>query len=242
MPVMPEHLVTSTGSYGEHALLVGDPARAELIAHELLDEARLVTDARGLRGYVGSFDGRTVGIQTTGMGGPSAAIVIEELIQLGVRRIVRLGTCGSLSPLVAPGDFLCAAAAIPADGTSQTYVGNEPHAPLADFEIVHAAVHDAKHAGVKMRVGLVVTTDAYYDPGAGRAARWAARGALAVDMETAPLLTIAPLRNVSAASFLICSNRVNEPATRLTAEALRATVIACAPVALGALISEPKNK
>ncbi|MEI7439479.1 MAG: purine-nucleoside phosphorylase, partial [Thermoleophilia bacterium] len=134
---MPEHLRTSTGAYGEHALLVGDPARAELIATELLDGAELVTDARGLNGYAGQFNGRSVGVQTTGTGGPSAAIVIEELIQLGVRRIVRLGTCGSLSPLLAPGDFFCAAAAIPADGTSQTYVGGEPHAPLADFEIVH---------------------------------------------------------------------------------------------------------
>ena len=238
---MPEHLRTRIGAYGEHALLVGDPARAELIATELLEGAELVTDARGLNGYAGRFNGLTVGVQTTGMGGPSAAIVIEELIQLGVRRIVRLGTCGSLSPALAPGDFFCAAAAIPADGTSQTYVGGEPHAPLADFEIVHAAVHDAKKAGVRMRVGLVATTDAFYDPGAGRATNWAARGALAVDMETAPLLTIAPLRGVSAASFLICSNRVNEPATRLSPDAQRTTVLTCAPIALGALVSEPKH-
>ena len=213
---MPEHLRARTGAYGEHALLVGDPARAELIATELFEGAELVTDARGLNGYAGRFNGLTVGIQTTGMGGPSAAIVIEELIQLGVRRIVRLGTCGSLSPSLAPGDFFCAAAAIP-------------------------AVHDAKKAGVRMRVGLVATTDAFYDPGAGRATNWAARGALAVDMETAPLLTIAPLRGVSAASFLICSNRINEPATRLSPDAQRTTVLSCAPIALGALVSEPKH-
>jgi len=238
---MPEHLLTTADAYGEHALLVGDPARADLIASELLEDAALLTDARGLRGYAGTFKGRRVGVQTTGMGGPSAAIVIEELIQLGVKRIVRLGTCGALSDVLVPGDFFCAAAAIPADGASQTYVGGEPHAPLADFEIVHAAVHDAKHAGVRMRVGLVATTDAYYDPGAGRATRWAARGAIAVDMETAPLLTIAPLRGVSAASFLIVANRVGQPATRLTPEAQRTAVLTCAPIALGALTSEPKH-
>jgi len=239
---MPDHLHARPGAYGEHALLVGDPQRADLIAHELLEGAELVSDERGLRGWVGRFDGRPVGVQTTGMGGASAAIAIEELIQLGVRRLVRLGTCGAISPLVEPGDFLCAAAAIPADGTTRTYLGDEPHAPLADFEIVHAAVHDAKRAELRMRVGLVATTDAYYDPGAGRAGRWAARGALAVDMETAPLLTIAPLRGASAASFLLVSNRVADPASRLSADALRDAVLRCAPIALGALISEPKQR
>lgn len=237
---MPEHLQTQAGAFGAHALLVGDPQRADLLAAELLDGAELVTDARGLRGWAGSFAGTRVGIQTTGMGGASAAIAIEELIQLGVRRLVRLGTCGSIAPDVAPGDLLCAAAAIPADGTSRTYVGDEPHAPLADFEVVHAAVHDAKKAGVRMRVGLVATTDAYYDPGAGRAARWAARGALAVDMETAPLLTIAPLRGASAGSFLVATNRVAQPSTRLDADAQREAVLRLAPIALGALVSEPK--
>jgi DeoD family purine-nucleoside phosphorylase len=239
---MPAHLTLPSGSFGEHTLLVGDPARAALIADELLDGAQRLTDARGLLGFVGTFNGTKVGVQTTGMGGPSVAIVIEELIQLGARRLVRLGTCGSLADDVAPGDFLCAASAIPADGTSQTYVGGEPHAPLADFEIVHAAVHDAKHAGIPMRVGLVATTDAYYDPGAGRAARWAARGALAVDMETAPLLTIAPLRNASAASFLVVANRVSEPASGLSPDERRDVVLRCAPVALGALVAEPKHR
>ncbi len=239
---MPAHLTLPPGSFGEHVLLVGDPVRAELIAGELLDGAERLTEARGLLGFVGTFDGRRVGVQTTGMGGPSTAIVIEELIQLGVRRLVRLGTCGALVPDVAPGDFLCAASAIPADGTSQTYVGGEPHAPLADFEIVHAAVHDAKHAGVPMRVGLVATTDAYYDPGAGRAARWAARGALAVDMETAPLLTIAPLRGASAGSFLIVANRVSEPSSQLDVDARRDIVLRTAPIALGALVAEPKRR
>lgn len=239
---MPEHISAESGAYGEHVLLVGDPARADLIAYEVLDSAERITELRGLHGYVGTFDGKRVGVQTTGMGGPSAAIVMEELIGLGARRMVRLGTAGSIVPDLAPGDFLCAAAAIPADGTSQTYLHGEPHAPLADFEIVHAAVHDAKHAGVRLRVGLVATTDAYYDPGAGRAASWAERGALAVDMETATVLTIAPLRNVSAGSFLVVSNNVGDPSSRLTPEVQQEAVLTLAPVALGALLSEPKRR
>ena len=160
----------------------------------------------------------------------------------GVQRIVRFGTFGSLSPDFAPGDLLCAAAAIPHDGASRALVGGEPHAPLADFEIVHAAVHDAKHAGVRMRVGLIATTDLYFDPDTELDQRWAARGAVGVDMETATLLTLAPLRGISAGSFLVCSNRVDEPDTQWSEADQRTAILTAAPVALGALLSEPKPK
>ena len=239
---MGEIVTAEPGAYGEHVLAVGDPARAELLAAELLEGAERVSDARGLPGFAGSFGGRRVGIQAHGVGGPSAAIVVEELVRAGVRRIVRLGTCGALVPDLAPGDLVCAAAAIPADGTSRALTGGEPHAPTADFEVVHAAVHDAKHAGVRMRVGLVATTDLFYDPDDALDARWAARGAIAVDMETAVLLTLAPLRGVSAASLLVCSNRVDDPASQLAPAAARAAMLAVAPIALGALLSEPKGR
>lgn len=239
---MAEVVVSEPGALGTHVLIVGDPGRAELIAGEVLDGAERVSGARGLPGFAGTFGGKPVGVQAHGIGGPSAAVVVEELVQAGATRIVRFGTFGSLSPDFGPGDLLCAAAAIPHDGASRALTGGEPHAPLADFEIVHAAVHDAKHAGVRMRVGLVATTDLYYDPDDDLDRRWAARGAVGVDMETATLLTLAPLRGISAASFLVCSNRVDAPATQWTAEQHRAAVLEAAPVALGALLSEPKPK
>lgn len=239
---MAEVVLTAPGAFGAHALIVGDPQRAELIAAELLEDAERITDARGLPGFAGTYGGRRVGVQAHGIGGPSAALVVEELAQAGVTRIVRLGTFGSLSPEFAPGDLLCAAAAIPHDGASRALVGGEPHAPMADFEIVHAAVHDAKHAGVRMRVGLVATTDLYHDPDDDLDRRWAARGAVGVDMETATLLTLAPLRGISAGAFLVCSNRVDDPASQWTADAHRAAMLTAAPVALGALLSEPKPK
>ena len=238
---MPEIVITEPGAFGEHVLVVGDPRRAELLASEVLEDARLVCDARGLPGWAGTFEGRRVGLQAHGVGGPSAALVVEELVQVGARRIVRLGTFGSLSPAFAPGDLLCAAAAIPHDGASRALVGGEPHAPLADFEIVHAAVHVAKGLGVRMRVGLVATTDLYVDPDDELDRRWAARGAVGVDMETATLLTLAPLRGVSAGSFLVCSNVVDAPATQWTADEQRAAILSAAPIALGALLSEPKT-
>ena len=242
MPRMAEVVLSEPGAFGTHVLIVGDPKRVELLATEVLEDAQLVGDARGMVGYVGTFNGKRVGIQTHGIGGASAALVVEELVQAGVTRIVRLGTFGSLSPAFQPGDLLCAAAAIPHDGASRALVGGEPHAPMADFEIVHAAVHDAKHLGVRMRVGLVATTDLYFDPDDDLDRRWAARGAVGVDMETATLLTLAPLRGISAGSFLVCSNVVDAPATQWTADEHRAAFLTAAPVALGALLSEPKPK
>lgn len=234
--------MTEPGAFGRHALVVGDPDRAELIATELLADVERTSDRRGLPGFAGTWDGKRVGIQAHGVGGASAVLVFEELIRAGAERIVRLGTCGALAPDLAPGDLLCAAAAIPHDGASQALVHGEPHAPMADFEVVHAAVHDAKHAGIPMRVALVATTDLFYDPDDGLDGRWAARGAAAVDMETATLLTLAPLRGISAGSFLICSNRVDDPTSQLDADAQRAAMLAAAPIALGALLAEPKRR
>jgi len=129
----------------------------------------------------------------------SAAIVVEELVQLGVKRIVRVGTCGGLQADMTLGDLVLAISAVPADGTMLTYTGGEPHAPTADFELVHAAVHQAKHDGTKLRVGPCVSSGTFYDPDAGRAQRWSDRGVLAVEMEASILFTIAALRRVQAA-------------------------------------------
>src|SRR5213079_2212409 len=94
--VMPIHLRAGAGDYAEACLLPGDPLRARWIAETLLDDARQVNAERGLLGFTGTFGGKRVSVQATGMGAPSTAIVAEELIQLGVRRLLRVGTCGAL--------------------------------------------------------------------------------------------------------------------------------------------------
>ena len=102
---------------------------------------------RGMLGYTGTFNGTPVSVQASGMGCPSAAIVIEELVQLGVKKLMRVGTCGGLQPDLAIGDLVIALSATAADSTASHYVGDEPHAPTADFGLVHEAVHQAKHLG-----------------------------------------------------------------------------------------------
>jgi DeoD family purine-nucleoside phosphorylase len=206
---VPLHLRAEPGDYAAACLLPGDPLRARWIADTLLEDAREVNGERGLLGFTGTYEGKPVSVQATGMGTPSTAIVFEELVQLGVRRFLRIGTCGALRPELALGDLVFALSAIPADGTSSRFVAGEPHAPTADWELLHGAVHAAKGLGERPHVGPIATSDTFYDPDPERHARWGARGVLAVEMESALLFTLAPLRGVQAATLLVVSDLVH---------------------------------
>jgi len=208
---VPIHLRADPGDYAEACLLPGDPLRARWIAETRLDGARQVNGERGLLGFTGSFQGKPVSVQASGMGTPSAAIVVEELVQLGVKRILRVGTCGGLASSLALGDLVLALSAVPADGTSRRYVDGEPNAPTADWELLHGAVHAAKELGQRLHVGPIASSDAFYDPDGAQAGRWAARGVLAVEMEAAAVFTIAALRGVRAGCLLAVSDLLEGP-------------------------------
>src|SRR5436190_10856981 len=205
---MPIHVRAEAGDYAEACLLPGDPGRARRIAEEHFDGVAERNTHRGLLGYTGEFRGTPLSVQATGMGGPSTAIVVEELVQLGVRRFLRVGTAGSLQEEIALGELILAVSAVPADGTSREYTGGEPHAPTADWELVHGAVHAAKGLGARLHVGPVATCDTFYDPDQDRVKRWSERGVLAVEMEAATLFTLASLRGVGAGCLLVASNTV----------------------------------
>src|SRR5438552_11300105 len=149
---MPIHVRAEPGEYAEACLLPGDPLRAKYIAETYLDNAVERNTERGMLGYTGEFEGRPVSVQATGMGCPSAAIVIEELVQLGVKRMLRVGTCGGLQPDLQLGDLIVALAAIPADATARHLVGTDQHVPTASWEPVHGPVHVAKEVGQAMRI------------------------------------------------------------------------------------------
>jgi DeoD family purine-nucleoside phosphorylase len=230
---VPIHLRAEAGDYAEACLLPGDPVRARYVAETFLEGVREVNAERGLLGFTGTYRGEPVSVQATGMGAPSAAIVVEELVGLGVRRLLRIGTCGSLQPAVALGDLIVVLAAVPADGTTTTLLGGEAHAPTADWGLVHGAVHAAKELGTAVHVGPVVTTDLFYDPDRERAARWAARGVLAVEMEAATVLTLGALRGVQAGCLLAVSDRIaDEGFERIGDEELRQAVDRLAELAL----------
>ena len=163
---MPIHVRANPGDYADACLLPGDPLRAKYIAETYLDNPVLRNEERAMYGYTGEFEGKPVSVQATGMGCPSAAIVVEELIQLGVQRLIRVGTCGGLQPDLKLGDLIVAVSAVAADSTAAHLV-NEPHVPTADWELVHDAVHSAKELGKPVRVGPIVSSDLFYNPDDG---------------------------------------------------------------------------
>jgi purine-nucleoside phosphorylase len=185
----------------ERVLLPGDPGRAMRIAQLLLDGPRMLNHNRGLWGYTGvAADGAPLTVQSTGMGGPSAAIVCEELLRLGARRLVRVGTCGALEPGLALGDLVIAEAVMACDGASRA-LGADGRV-VADAGLAAAL----RRAVPGARAGVVVSSDLFYDPDEGRARGWAAEGAVAVEMEAAAVLTVAARAGAAAACVLAVSD------------------------------------
>ena len=208
---MPLHLRPST-PYAPDVLLPGDPGRALALAQALLTEPRMSNHARGLWGYTGKTgEGRPLSIQSTGMGGPSAAIVLHELAELGVQRAIRVGTCGALDPDLRHGELVVAAEALAEDGASRALGAEEVEA--ADDELTAALATQQATAGPASRI---VTTDLFYDgAGAGeRAESWRSRGAVAVEMEAATLFTVGRAVGVKTACVLAVSDTF-EDGTRL---------------------------
>jgi DeoD family purine-nucleoside phosphorylase len=230
---VPIHIRAEQGEYGDACLLPGDPLRAKYIADTYFENPVQRNGERGMLGYSGEWEGAPVSVQATGMGCPSAAIVMEELVQLGVKRFLRVGTCGGLQPDMKLGDMIVALTAVPADRTVEAYVDHEPHCPTASWELVHGAVHAAKEVGQDMRVGPIVSSDVFYNPDGEQYERWSSRGVLAVEMEAAILFTLGALRSVHAAALLTVSDVVVEGEfRRISDDELRAAVDRLTRVAL----------
>lgn len=221
-----------TADLAERLLLPGDPGRALLLAQSLLERPKMFNHNRGLWGYTGAAaDGEPLTIQSTGMGGPSAAIVVEELIRLGARRIVRVGSCGALVGGFALGDALIAEAALGQDGTSRALGAGERVA--ADAALTEALAAAAEADGGARR-GAVLTTDLFYDP-AGEHADPPPREALAIEMETATLFQLGALRGVQTACALVVSDLLGPQRGRIDAEAMEAAAIRVGRFAVAAL-------
>jgi 5'-methylthioadenosine phosphorylase/purine-nucleoside phosphorylase len=236
---MPIHLRGNPGDYADGCLLPGDPLRAKYIAETFFDDPVEVNTERGMLGYTGTFQGKPVSVQASGMGCPSAAIVVEELVQLGVKKILRVGTCGGLQPGMTMGELIVAVSATPADRTAATLVRGEPHAPTADWELVHGAVHHAKELGKKVRVGGIVSSDVFYNPDGEQYQRWSDRGILGVEMEAATLFTLGALKKIRTGCLLTVSDVVVEGEfQRITDEDLRAAVDQMTELALVTITDE----
>jgi DeoD family purine-nucleoside phosphorylase len=220
----PVHVRAEPEDFAESVLLPGDPRRATYIAENFFDDAKLVTEERGMLGYTGTYKGMPVSVQAPGMGCPSAAIVTEELIQLGARNLLRVGTCGGYSRELRLGDLVVATAATPNDGTVSSITQGLPYAPAAHFDIVHAAHHAAERSGRRTFIGPIVSSDLFYDPEDEPARLWGDLGVLAVEMEASAIFTLAAMRGVRAGCLLTVSDTIAEEIVRISDADLRDAV------------------
>ena len=228
IPREPIHL-NPAAELADRVLLPGDPGRALAVARELLDSPRMFNTRRGLWGYTGAApDGRPVTVQSTGMGGPSAAIVAEELIDMGARTLVRIGTCGSLVEELRLGALVPVAEALVADGASRA-LGADGR--VAADPALAGALADAAEGDP----ALVVSSDLFYDRRDDAAEGWRSAGAVAVEMETAAILQVARLRGVRAGCLLGVSDELAAGRERIDAERLEAMGVRLGEVALAAL-------
>lgn len=224
----PIHL-QPTAQLAERVLLPGDPGRALVLAQSLLEKPRMFNHNRGLWGYTGrAGDGEPLTVQSTGMGGPSAAIVISELAALGARRLVRVGTCGAFACDLQLGELVVVGESLAQDGASRALGAGERAA--ADAALLGAL---ARASGGAPRT--VVSTDLFYEVDHSRQQAWKAGGAAAVEMECATLFTLARMHGLRAAALLVVSDLLAEPPVRIEAEDLRRAERRMGEVALLAL-------
>jgi DeoD family purine-nucleoside phosphorylase len=231
--------IHQTAELAERVLLPGDPGRALRMAQQLLDEPRMLNHNRGLWGYTGTAaDGWPLSIQSTGMGGPSAAIVTHELIEIGAKRLLRVGTCGGLDRNLRLGQLVVACEALSDDGTSQALAGHGrlAHVP-ATPELLRSLREAARRAPTHGEIadGPVVSTDLFYDA-ADRHVEWVSAGALAVEMEAATIFTIAARKGVEAGCALLVSDTLyDDDFQRISEHALHEAELALGQLAIAAL-------
>lgn len=211
------HIGVGKGDVGEYVILPGDPKRCAKIA-TFFDDARLVGDSREYTTYTGYLDGTKVSVTSTGIGGPSASIAMEELYKCGAKTFIRVGTCGGMDIDVMGGDLVIATGAIRFEGTSKEYAPIEFPA-VADLDIVNALVKAAKNQGKRYHTGVVQCKDSFYGqhrpetlPNSHELLNkwdaWLKLGAKASEMESAALYIVASYLRVRCGSvFLTVANQ-----------------------------------
>jgi uridine phosphorylase len=193
------HIMCGVGDVAKYVLISGDPRRVEKIA-SFFDESVEVGDYRGFVTYTGKVNGIGVSACSTGIGCPSAAIVVEELAKIGAETFIRVGTTGSLQPDIDIGDIVIASSAVRGDGTSRGYVPIE-YPAVADFSVTAALVQTAQKPQRKVHFGPVLTSDVFYCD-LESLKFWSRFNVLSVEMECSVIFTLAKLRKLRAGAIL----------------------------------------
>lgn len=206
---MSTHIGAKKGEIAPTVLLPGDPLRARYVAETYLEKPVCHSQVRGMLGFTGTYNGKKVSVQGTGMGIPSLSIYVHELIvEYGVSRLIRVGTCGALHASLKLGDVVLAQAASTDSAVNRIRFGGCDFAPAADFQLLCTAHDAANDQGVSVRVGTVLSTDTFYSDDPDSWKLWARYGVLAADMETAELYTLSSGHRVQGLSILTVSDNI----------------------------------
>ncbi|MGO3183558.1 MAG: purine-nucleoside phosphorylase [Aequorivita sp.] len=204
---MSTHIEAQPGEIAESVLLPGDPIRAKWIAQTFLEDAKCYNEVRGMLGYTGTFEGKRISVQGTGMGIPSALIYCHELINdYGVKNLIRVGSAGSYQKDIKLRDIVIAMAASSNSGINNTRFVNCDYSPTANFDLFMKAALYAKENNIPIKAGNILSSDQFYEDNFENYKKWADFGVLCVEMEAAGLYTIAAKFNVKALAILTISD------------------------------------
>ena len=203
------HIAAGKGDIAESILLPGDPLRAKFIAENWFEEPVRFNEIRNMFGYTGRYKGERVSVMGTGMGMPSLSIYVNELLrEYGVKRLVRVGTCGGLTEKVKVRDLVLGIAASTDSAVNKIRFAGMDYAPSASFALLSAAYEAAKASGLTAHVGPIVSSDSFYTEDPEQWKLWAKFGILGVEMETAELYTLAAKYNAQALAILTVSDHL----------------------------------
>lgn len=210
------HIKCSKGDIAERVIVCGDPGRTKWIAG-LLEEPKLVNDNRGLLTFTGRYRSKEITVSTTGMGTPSAAIVMEELASLGAEYVIRVGTTGGIGEGVELGDIIIPTRAIPLDGATKAYIKRGAKT-FADDEMV--SLLRSNLGNCRCHLGPVCTSDTFYLEEEEDAERWASQGALSFEMECSVIFAIGSIRGYRAAAVLTVTGKIYGKGERVIDDAI----------------------
>lgn len=232
---MSVHIEAKKGDIAETVLLPGDPMRAKWIAETFLENPVCYNDVRGMLGFTGTYQGKRISVQGTGMGIPSTLIYCHELINdYSVKNLIRVGSAGSYQKEIGIRDIIIAMAASSTSGINRSRFKNADYAPTANFELFLKACTYAKEHNIPIKAGNILSADEFYEDDFNNFKQWADYGVLCVEMETAGLYTIAAKFKVKALSILTISDSL-VTGERTTADERETTFKNMINIALGTL-------
>ncbi len=203
------HIAAPAGAIADRILLPGDPLRAKFIAENLLTGAVRFNEVRNMFGYTGTYRGVPVSVMGTGMGMPSLSIYVNELLRdYGVKKLIRVGTCGAMRPEVKLRDMIIASSASTDSAVNKVRFGGMDYAPTASFPLLLSAYEAAKKAGFAPIVGQVLSSDSFYAEDPEQWKLWAKFGIVGVEMESAELYTLAAKFGAEALAILTVSDHL----------------------------------